>query len=125
MNVGGDHGTPPIVSALIFIKPHTKPPDRYVYIYITTNLFTRKKYRIADEHFVYFVFNSQLRFLIGMFAASSVCAVFFCLLYLVTSVGGLTHLEMTSYVILNTTKNKTELFSDHKYQFSNPYIIAT
>ena len=32
------------------------------------NFVTRKKYRIADEHFVYFI--SQLWFLIGMFAKS-------------------------------------------------------
>ena len=32
------------------------------------NLFTRKKYRIPDKHFVYF--TSQLQFLIGMFAES-------------------------------------------------------
>ena len=32
LNVGGDHGTPPVVSAYKFIKPHTKPLEPYVYI---------------------------------------------------------------------------------------------
>ena len=35
------------------------------------NFFTRKKYRIADEHFLYFI--SQLRFLIGML---NLCSIF-------------------------------------------------
>ena len=36
------------------------------------NFFTRKKYRIADEHFLYFI--SQLRFLIGML--NRLCSIF-------------------------------------------------
>ena len=39
------------------------------------NFFTRKKYRVADEHFVYFI--SQLRFLIGMSAESRLSVLYF------------------------------------------------
>ena len=65
MNVGRDHGTPPVVQGmwgLSFCLVRVISVQYYI--------FSLEKYRIADEHFVYC--NYQLWFLIGMFAESSV-----------------------------------------------------